>query len=83
MVKTERNGANTKGYFTWSFLDVFELLGGYDSAYGLHYVDLNDKDLKRYPKSSATWYSSFLKKRGIQSVGQGKDSVSELFHSHL
>ncbi|XP_063943282.1 cyanidin 3-O-glucoside 7-O-glucosyltransferase (acyl-glucose) isoform X2 [Daucus carota subsp. sativus] len=78
-----RNGANTKGYFTWSFLDVFELLGGYDSAYGLHYVDLNDKDLKRYPKSSATWYSSFLKKRGIQSVGQGKDSVSELFHSHL
>lgn len=83
MVKTERNGANTKGYFTWSFLDVFELLGGYDSAYGLHYVDLNDKDLKRYPKSSATWYSSFLKGRGIQSVGQGKDRGSELLHSHL
>lgn len=77
MLKTERNGANTQGYFTWSFLDVFELLGGYDSAYGLHYVDLNDKDLKRYPKSSATWYSSFLKERGIHSVGRVKDNVSE------
>ena len=42
-------------------MDLFELLAGYDTSYGLYYVDLNDKDLKRYPKLSAHWYSNFLK----------------------
>ncbi|KAI3962635.1 hypothetical protein MKW92_041815 [Papaver armeniacum] len=57
-----RNGSNTKGYFTWSFMDSFEFFGGYTSNFGLYYVDLvNDPDLKRYPKLSAHWYSSFLK----------------------
>ncbi|KAK6269345.1 hypothetical protein POUND7_012320 [Theobroma cacao] len=48
-----RNGSNTRGYFAWSFLDVFELLDGYESGYGFYYVDLDDPDLKRYPKLSA------------------------------
>lgn len=56
-----RNGSNTKGYFAWTFLDCLELLDGYDSAFGLHYVDLDDKELKRYPKLSAKWYSDFFK----------------------
>ncbi|OWM69098.1 hypothetical protein CDL15_Pgr025285 [Punica granatum] len=56
-----RNGSNARGYFTWSFMDVFELLDGYDSGFGLYYVDLDDPDLKRYPKHSAHWYSQFLK----------------------
>ncbi|XP_012082755.1 beta-glucosidase 11 [Jatropha curcas] len=56
-----RNGSNARGYFTWSFLDLFELLDGYDSSYGLYYVDLDDPELKRYPKLSAYWYSHFLK----------------------
>lgn len=47
----------------WSFLDAFELLDGYKSGYGLYYVDLDDKNLKRYPKLSAKWYSNFLKGR--------------------
>jgi beta-glucosidase len=34
-----RNGANVKGYFVWSFLDVFELLVGYYSRYSLYHVD--------------------------------------------
>jgi len=50
-----------KGYFTWSFLDCFELFNAYESAFGLYYVDLNDKELTRYPKVSAHWYSNFLK----------------------
>lgn len=58
-----RNGSNTRGYFTWSFLDSFELLDGYDSGFGLYYVDLDDKELTRYPKKSAHWYSNFLKGR--------------------
>ncbi|KAJ7977564.1 putative Beta-glucosidase [Quillaja saponaria] len=64
-----RNGSNTRGFFQWSFLDVFELLDGYASSYGLYYVDLDDPDLKRYPKLSAHWYSSFLKGRRTSGVG--------------
>ncbi|CAK7348301.1 unnamed protein product [Dovyalis caffra] len=48
-----RNGSNARGYFVWSFLDGLELLDGYESSYGLYYVDLDDPDLKRYPKLSA------------------------------
>ncbi|KAL3505316.1 hypothetical protein ACH5RR_035157, partial [Cinchona calisaya] len=58
--------SNTKGYFLWSFLDGFEVLGGYENAFGLVYVDLNDKQLRRYPKLSAHWYSHFLKGRSIR-----------------
>ncbi|KAI3977534.1 hypothetical protein MKX01_000447 [Papaver californicum] len=68
-----RNGSNTKGYFTWCFIDSFELLDGYKSNFGLYYVDLiNDPDLKRYPKLSAHWYSNFLK-------GGEKRSNSDIF----
>lgn len=45
----------------WSFLDGFELLGGYVKSFGLYYVDLDDKELRRYPKLSAYWYDNFLK----------------------
>ena len=56
-----RNGSNVRGYFARSFLDVFELLDGYRSSFGLYYVDRDDPHLKRHPKLSAYWYSSFLK----------------------
>ncbi|EFH65682.1 predicted protein [Arabidopsis lyrata subsp. lyrata] len=55
-----RNGSNVKGYFQWSFMDVFELFGGYEKSFGLFYVDFKDPYLKRSPKLSAHWYSSFL-----------------------
>ncbi|XP_031279789.1 beta-glucosidase 11-like [Pistacia vera] len=61
-----RNGSNVRGYFTWSFLDLFEMLDGYESSYGLYYIDLDDPDLVRHPKLSAKWYTQFLKgKRNI------------------
>lgn len=60
-----RNGSNTIGYFTWSFLDVLELLDGYESSFGHYYVDLDDPDLKRYPKLSADWYAQFLKGKSV------------------
>ncbi|XP_062145524.1 beta-glucosidase 11 isoform X1 [Alnus glutinosa] len=80
-----RNGSNTRGYFTWAFLDVFELLDGYDSSYGLYYVDLDDPDLKRYPKLSAKWYSQFLKGRSINSDGiiEVEKSQSAPSHAHF
>ncbi|KAI3449487.1 hypothetical protein Pfo_006152 [Paulownia fortunei] len=65
-----RNGSNTKGYFAWTFLDCLELLDGYESAFGLYYVDLDDKEMRRYPKLSAHWYSDFLK------GGSGKINVN-------
>ena len=52
-----------KGYFVWSFLDLFELLSGYELSYGLYYIDLNDPSLRRQPKLSAQWYSNFLNRR--------------------
>ncbi|KAL6339776.1 hypothetical protein AAG906_034862 [Vitis piasezkii] len=68
-VKYLQNGSNARGYFTWSFLDVLELLDGFRSSYGLYYVDLDDPDLERYPKLSAYWYSGFLKGRNITPDG--------------
>ncbi|KAG5567727.1 hypothetical protein RHGRI_003052 [Rhododendron griersonianum] len=78
-----RNGSNSRGYFTWSFLDVFELLDGYNSAFGLYYVDFDDKDLKRYPKRSAHWYSNFLKgmRIGPDAVFEA-ETISSLSQSH-
>lgn len=69
-MKFQRNGSNTRGYFVWSFLDLFEIIGGYQFGYGIYYVDLDDPELRRYPKLSAHWYSHFLKggKVGLDSV---------------
>ncbi|KAF3455230.1 hypothetical protein FNV43_RR05678 [Rhamnella rubrinervis] len=50
-----RNGSDVRGYFQWSFLDVFELTDGYGSSFGLYYVDLEDSNLRRIPKLSASW----------------------------
>ncbi|XP_071921469.1 beta-glucosidase 11-like isoform X2 [Coffea arabica] len=65
LLRALRNGANSKGYFMWSFLDGFEVVGGYQKGFGMYFVDLSDKQLKRYPKLSAHWYSNFLRGRSI------------------
>ncbi|KAF5200189.1 Beta-glucosidase, partial [Thalictrum thalictroides] len=59
-----RNGSNIRGYFVWSFLDCFEVVGGYTSHFGLYEVDFKNKDRKRHPRQSAQWYSKFLAKTG-------------------
>ncbi|KAK8466455.1 hypothetical protein PHAVU_008G097100 [Phaseolus vulgaris] len=61
IVDALRSGLNVKGYFVWSFMDTFEIVGGYELSYGLYYVDMNDTNLRRQPKLSAEWYSNFLK----------------------
>lgn len=48
---------------------MFELLDGYESGYGLYYVDLDDPDLRRYAKLSSHWYSDFLKGKTVGSEG--------------
>ncbi|KAG2402923.1 Hydroxyisourate hydrolase [Vigna angularis] len=64
-----RDGVNIKGYFSWSFMDLYELLEGYEATYGLYYVDRDDPELKRHPKLSAKWYSRLLKNRSTSIVG--------------
>ncbi|XLS61499.1 hypothetical protein HN51_015727 [Arachis hypogaea] len=52
-----RNGHDIRGYFVWPFIDVFELLSGYEFTYGLYYINLKDPTLRRQPKLSFVWYS--------------------------
>ncbi|KAF0892111.1 hypothetical protein E2562_013490 [Oryza meyeriana var. granulata] len=58
-----RNGVNVRGYFAWSFVDVFELLSGYQTRYGLYRVDFDDEARPRRARRSARWYSDFLKNK--------------------
>ncbi|KAI4340495.1 hypothetical protein MLD38_025323 [Melastoma candidum] len=74
LLNSVTNGSNVKGYFHWAFLDVFELLDGYESGFGLYYVDLDDPDLRRYPKLSARWYRNFLKAGTMSSSSSSSDS---------
>ena len=75
---TCRNGANVKGYFVWSFLDVFEYLTGFRSQYGLYRVDFEDKALPRQARLSARWYSKFLKNKGIRVEDELDDAGSHV-----
>lgn len=54
-----RNGSETRGYFQWSFMDLFELMEP-NYTYGLYYVNFSDPERKRSPKTSALWYFCFL-----------------------
>ncbi|XP_076883142.1 beta-glucosidase 18-like [Bidens hawaiensis] len=58
LAKSIRDGADVRGYFAWSFLDSYEWTNGYNTRYGLYYVDR--QTLTRTPKLSVTWYKNFL-----------------------
>ncbi|KAJ4871378.1 Beta-glucosidase 3 [Raphanus sativus] len=61
VLKAVRNGSDTRGYFVWSFMDLYELLSGYKFSFGLYSVNFSHPHRKRSPKLSAHWYSAFLK----------------------
>lgn len=52
-------GYPIKGYYCWSFCDNFEWAEGFAKRFGLVYVDY--KTQKRIPKSSAYWFSDYIK----------------------
>uniref|UniRef100_A0A1J3GFR6 beta-glucosidase n=1 Tax=Noccaea caerulescens TaxID=107243 RepID=A0A1J3GFR6_NOCCA len=60
MLNAIKNGSDTRGYFVWSMIDLFELLAGYEISFGFYYVNFSDPGLKRSPKLSASWYTGFL-----------------------
>ncbi|KLO18904.1 glycoside hydrolase family 1 protein [Schizopora paradoxa] len=45
------DGVDIRSYFPWSFLDNFEWADGYETRFGVTYVDY--KTQRRYPKASA------------------------------
>ncbi|XP_023637803.1 beta-glucosidase 8 isoform X2 [Capsella rubella] len=55
-----KNGSDTRGYFVWSLVDLYEIEGGYKLSFGINYVNFSDSGLKRTPKLSASWYTGFL-----------------------
>uniref|UniRef100_A0A665VZB9 Klotho n=1 Tax=Echeneis naucrates TaxID=173247 RepID=A0A665VZB9_ECHNA len=50
------DGVNVIGYTAWSLIDGFEWHREYGIRRGLYYVDFNTPDVKREPKTSATFY---------------------------
>lgn len=61
--KAISEGANVKGYFLWSLMDVFSWSNGYNKRYGLFYVDYETQ--KRYPKASAYWFKRVTESREL------------------
>ncbi|CAH8383168.1 unnamed protein product [Eruca vesicaria subsp. sativa] len=59
VLNSVRKGSETRGYFQWSFMDLFEFIDP-NYTYGLYYVNFSDPERKRSPKTSAFWYSCFL-----------------------
>ncbi|XP_023530952.1 beta-glucosidase 12-like [Cucurbita pepo subsp. pepo] len=59
--KAIEGGSRVKGYFAWSLLDNFEWADGYTVRFGINFVDYKD-GMKRYPKTSAHWFETFLKR---------------------
>lgn len=64
LAQSIREGADVRGYFAWSLMDNFEWESGYSKRFGLIYVDY--RNLKRYLKESAKWFSSFLKQEAVK-----------------
>uniref|UniRef100_A0ACD5XZX4 Uncharacterized protein n=1 Tax=Avena sativa TaxID=4498 RepID=A0ACD5XZX4_AVESA len=72
-----RNGSDARGYFVWSFMDVFEYLFGYSMRFGLCGVDMNSQGRTRYERSSARWYSGFLHGGELRPIAQSQKSLVE------
>ncbi|XP_036095362.1 lactase-like protein isoform X3 [Rousettus aegyptiacus] len=67
MLKAIKDGANIKGYTSWSLLDKFEWEKGYSDRYGFYYVEFNNRNKPRYPKASVQYYKKIITANGFPS----------------
>lgn len=58
------DGADVRGYLTWSSFDNFELALGYEKRFGLTYVDYETQ--RRYIKDSGKWYAELCRSNGFE-----------------
>ncbi len=56
-------GADVRGYYPWSFIDLLSWLNGYQKQYGFVYVD-RDNNLNRKKKKSFAWYQNVIQSHG-------------------
>jgi beta-glucosidase len=59
VLKAKNEGANIKGYFSWTFIDNFEWAEGFRPMFGIVYND--PKTQERIVKDSGLWFRDFLK----------------------
>jgi len=55
----EEDGVDIRSYFAWSLLDNFEWADGYDTRFGVTYVNYQTQE--RFPKKSGWFVSQFFK----------------------
>lgn len=58
------DGADVRGYLTWSSFDNFEWALGYDRRFGLTYVDYETQ--QRYIKDSGRWYAELCRSNALE-----------------
>lgn len=56
-------GADVRGYYPWSFIDLLSWLNGYQKQYGFIYVD-HQNNLARKRKKSFFWYQDVIRSNG-------------------
>jgi len=55
----DREGADVRGYFLWTFTDNFEWAEGFQQRFGIVYCDFETQ--QRYIKDSGHWYSQLAR----------------------
>lgn len=60
-----KDGANIRGYTSWSLLDKFEWDKGYTDRYGFYYAEFNSRNKPRYPKASVQYYKKIIIANGF------------------
>uniref|UniRef100_A0A3B4BLN3 Uncharacterized protein n=1 Tax=Periophthalmus magnuspinnatus TaxID=409849 RepID=A0A3B4BLN3_9GOBI len=66
------DGVNVIGYTAWSLIDGFEWYREYGIRRGLYYVDFNTPDMKREPKTSATFYRTVILRNGFPELPENR-----------